>query len=142
MKDNVISVKRIDERREVKKFSSGVSELWVDGIKKSYSFSKIGKFKYNDDLKKQIAFVSIKIGEKLNLSDKLIGIIDFDGNILSPLYSIRYEEMFFEENIDKIVEATFRRLFIDNSLFNEKNKSVKAKMKILAKYNSKNKLDK
>ena len=142
MKDSVISVKRIDERREIKKFNSGVSELWVDGVKKSYSFSKIGKFKDDEDLKKQIAFVNIKVGENLNLSDKLLGIIDIDGNLVSPLHSVRYEEMFFGHDIDKIVDSVFRRLFIDNSLFNQKNKNAKAKMKVLAKYAQKNKLDK
>lgn len=142
MKNVIVEIENVNDNCEIRKFSSGVSELWANNEKISYSFSKIGKFVYDKDVDDLISFVEIKLGRSLSLSDRLIGIININGELVSPLYSERYDEMYFQKNIDEVVDLVFHRLFIDNNLFNEKNKKAKSKMKVFAKYTQKNKLDK
>lgn len=133
MKDIVVEIENVNGKCEIRKFSSGVSELWINDEKKSYSFSKIGKFRYDKDIGDLISFVEIKLGHSLSLNDRLLGIINTNGELISPLYSERYDEMYFQKNIDEVVDLVFHRLFIDNNLFNDKNKKAKEKMRILAK---------
>ena len=142
MKNVVVEIENVNDNCEIRKFSSGVSELWANNEKISYSFSKIGKFVYDKDVDDLISFVEIKLGHSLSLNDRLLGIINTNGELISPLYSERYDEMYFQKNIDEVVDLVFHRLFIDNNLFNEKNKKAKSKMKVFAKYTQKNKLDK
>ena len=142
MKNVIVEIENVNDNCEIRKFSSGVSELWANNEKISYSFSKIGKFVYDKDVDDLISFVEIKLGRSLSLSDRLIGIININGELVSPLYSERYDEMYFQKNIDEVVDLVFHRLFIDNNLFNEKNKKAKSKMKVFAIYTQKNKLDK
>jgi len=138
MKDVVIEVENVVDGCEVRKFSSGVSELWVNGEKKSYGFSKIGRFEYDEVLDDFVAFVEIKLGRTLSLSDRLVGIMNIKGKMLSPLYSERYDTMLNEDNfdnIDKAVDSDFRKLLIDSRAFDDKNKKSREKMKCLVKMN-------
>lgn len=136
MKNRIVNVTGAPLNRQIREYSSGVSELWYDGLKKSYSFSKIGPFVYDNDVKNYFSLVEVELGQALSLKDKLIGFINIDGQMVSPLYSQRYECCFDAMNLNQFeyaVETVFDRLFIDSIAFDQKNSDAREKIKCLAK---------
>lgn len=131
--------KKINENRAVVGYTTGKNRIIETNTNKelSYLFDYIGEFKYDEDLKEQIALAKINLGVDFRKKDTLMFFINPDGKVISYIYSLYYDKIFETKNFENLIEIINCKLYYESEIEDKREIESVNKIKLLIKIEKK-----